>query len=165
MRSRLRKFILTTHIVFSVGWLGAVVAYLVLALTGLNSQDIKIVNAVYLSMELIGWRAIVPLCLAAFLSGVIQALVTPWGLFRHFWIVTKLGLTAISTFILLKHMPTVSRMASMVQDAQSSSADFGIIPKQLVIHAGGGLLVLLVITVISVYKPWGMTSYGRRKQK
>jgi hypothetical protein len=31
-------------------------------------------------------------------------------------------------------------------------------------HAGGGLLVLLVVTVLNVYKPQGMTPYGWRKQ-
>jgi len=33
-----------------------------------------------------------------------------------------------------------------------------------VVHAGGGLLVLLVPMILSVYKPRGMTRYGRRKQ-
>jgi hypothetical protein len=33
-----------------------------------------------------------------------------------------------------------------------------------VIHSGGGLLVLLVNTTLSVYKPWGRTRYGLRKQ-
>ena len=45
-----------------------------------------------------------------------------------------------------------------------SASDFRALRIQLVIHAGGGLLVLLTATVLSVYKPWGMTPYGRRKQ-
>ncbi len=39
MTPSLRKFTLTTHVTFSVGWLGAVVAYLALALAGLTSKD------------------------------------------------------------------------------------------------------------------------------
>lgn len=35
---------------------------------------------------------------------------------------------------------------------------------QLVANAGAALLVLLVATTLSVYKPGGMTPYGRRKQ-
>jgi hypothetical protein len=31
-------------------------------------------------------------------------------------------------------------------------------------HAGGGLLVPLVIAVLNVYKPQGLTPYGWRKQ-
>lgn len=33
------------------------------------------------------------------------------------------------------------------------------------VHATGGLLVLLVITALSVYKPSGLTRYGQRKQQ
>jgi hypothetical protein len=33
---------------------------------------------------------------------------------------------------------------------------------ELLVHAGGGLVVLLIITVLSVFKPWGKTPYGRR---
>jgi hypothetical protein len=34
-----------------------------------------------------------------------------------------------------------------------------------VLHAGGGLLVLLVAATLGVYKPRGMTPYGVRKQR
>jgi hypothetical protein len=67
-------------------------------------------------------------------------------LFRHYWILAKLLLTAVATGVLLVHMPTVSRMSGIVSE---------------VVHAGGGLLVLLTTTTLSVYKPWGMTRYGR----
>jgi hypothetical protein len=32
------------------------------------------------------------------------------------------------------------------------------------VHAAGGILVLLVITTLSVFKPWGKTSYGLRRE-
>jgi len=63
-----RKMALTAHIVFSVGWLGAIVPYLALAIAGLTSRDISMARAAYLSMELIGWFVIAPLSLAALLS-------------------------------------------------------------------------------------------------
>jgi hypothetical protein len=44
-----------------------------------------------------------------------------------------------------------------------SSADLGRPRMELVVHAAGGLLVLLVITMLSVFKPWGLTPYGRHK--
>ena len=43
------------------------------------------------------------------------------------------------------------------------SAAVGGLPGE-VVHAGGGLLVLLVIQVLNVYKPRGLTPYGWRKQ-
>src|SRR5918995_5360281 len=104
------KFGLTAHITFSVGWLGAVVAYLALAVAGLTVHDVQMVRAAYLSMELIGWFVIVPFSLAALLTGLVQSLGTQWGLFRHYWILVKFLLTAGATIVLLWHMQAVSRM-------------------------------------------------------
>ncbi len=158
-----RKMALIGHIVFSVGWLGAIVPYLALAIAGLTSRDISMARAAYLSMELIGWFVIVPLSLAALLSGLVQSLGTPWGLFRHWWIVAKLVLTAIATGVLLVHMQAVSRMSRIAAEATWSGADFQALRIQLVVHAAGGLVVLLTITALSVFKPRGMTSYGRSR--
>lgn len=159
----LRKLGLTAHVTFSVGWLGAVVPYLALAIAGLTSQDTQIVRAAYISNGLIGWFVIVPLSLAALLSGLIQSLGTPWGLFRHWWILAKLVLTAAATAILLTHMQTVTRMAGIAADTALGTADFRAVRIQLIVHAAGGLLVLLAVAALSVFKPWGMTPYGKRK--
>jgi hypothetical protein len=164
MTPRLRKLALTAHVTCSVGWLGAVVAYLALAIAGLTRQDAQVVRAAYLAMELIGWFVIVPCSLAALLTGLVQSLGTEWGLFRHYWILVKLLLTLGGTLILLVHMRRVSHMAGIAVDTTLTSADFGLLRVQLVVHAGGGLVVLLAATALSVYKPWGRTRYGRRQQ-
>jgi len=158
MTPRLRKIVLVTHIVFSVGWLGAIVPYLALAVAGLNG-DAQTMRATYLSMEMIGWYVIVPFSLAAMLSGVVQALGTQWGLFRHWWVSMKFLLTIASVVILLKHMQDVSGVARVVKENAAVNINFG--PE--LIHAGGGLLVLLAITILSVFKPWGLTPYGRSR--
>jgi hypothetical protein len=153
--------VLTAHITSSVGWLGAVVAYLALAVAALTSQDAQTVRAAWIAMELTGWFVIVPLALASVLIGVVNALGTPWGLFRHYWVLAKFLLTILATIILLLHMPTVSYFAGVA--AETDSVSLGGLRSEL-IHAGGGLLLLLVATVLSVYKPRGMTPYGRCKQ-
>jgi hypothetical protein len=79
-----RKLMLTAHITFSMGWLGAVAVFLALAITGLTSHDAPLVRAAYLAMGLSGWLVIVPSSFAALLTGVLQALGTPWGLFKHY---------------------------------------------------------------------------------
>jgi hypothetical protein len=164
MTPRLQEFALTAHITFSVGWLGAVIAYLALAIAGLTVHDAQMVRAAYLSMELIGWFVIVPFSLAALLTGLVQSLGTQWGLFRHYWILVKFLLTTGATVVLLRHMQTASRMSGVAAETPLSSADFRALRIQLVVHAAGGLLVLLAATTLSVHKPWGMTPYGRRKQ-
>ncbi len=161
MPSGLRKFALTAHVTSSVGWIGAVVAYLALGVAAVTSRDAQTVRAAWIAMEVTGWFAIVPLALAALLTGLVMSLGTPWGLFRHYWVVITLVLTGLATGVLLLHMPTVSALADMARAADD--ADLGRLGGDLV-HAGGGLLVLLVITVLNVYKPRGMTPYGWRKQ-
>lgn len=159
MPSRLRKLTLTAHIVFSVGWLGAIVPYLALAIAGVASHDTQMPRAAFCSMEVIGWFVIVPFSLAALLSGLVQSLGTQWGLIRHWWVVVKFLLTSVAIVVLLRHMQDVSRVSRLAKDTMFSNADF----RPELIHAAGGLLVVLAITMLSVFKPWGMTPYGLRK--
>jgi len=161
MNPGLRRFALTTHVTFSVGWLGAVVAYLTLAIAALSSIDAQIVRASWIAMKLTGWFAIVPLAVAAFLTGLIMSLGTAWGLFRHYWVLFKLLLTVFATTILLLHMPTVSYLAGIA--TKTNDADLGGLPSEL-LHPGAGLFMLLVITILAVYKPRGLTPYGWRKR-
>ena len=162
MTPGLRKLALIVHLTASVGWIGAVIAYLALSVSAASSQDIQTVRAAWIAMELTGWSAIVPLALAALLTGLVMSLGTPWGLFRHYWVLISLVLTVLSTWILLAHMRTVSAMADMARTADS--ADLGGHGGDI-LHAGGGLVVLLAITVLNVYKPRGLTPYGWRKRQ
>ena len=161
MTPGLRRFVLTAHVASSVGWLGAVVAYLALAVAALTNQDAQTVRAAWIAMGLTGRFVIVPLSLASLLIGLIQSLSTPWGLFRHYWVLVKFLLTVFATVILLLLMPTVSHFASVAVETDNANLD-GLWGELL--HAGGGLLVLLVNTTLSVYQPGSMTRYGRRKQ-
>jgi hypothetical protein len=161
MAPGLRKFALTAHLTFSVGFIGAAVAYLALGVSAVTSEDAQTVHAAWIAMELIGWYVIVPLSLASLLTGLVMALGTPWGLFRHYWVLITFVLTIFATVILLLHMASVSALADVAREADG--ATLGRLGGDL-LHAGGGLLVLLVITVLNVYKPRGMTPYGWRKQ-
>lgn len=162
MSPALRKFALVAHVVVSVGWVGAVVAYLALGIAAVTSRDAQTVRAAWIGMDLIGWLALVPLALAALVTGMVISLGTPWGLFRHYWVLISLALTAFATLILVLHMPSVRAIANMTRGANDTA--LGGHGGDLV-HAGGGLLVLLVVTALNVYKPRGMTAYGWRKQR
>lgn len=164
MTAALRKLALTAHITSSVGWLGAVAAFLALAIAGVSSPDPAIVRAAYLTMHLTTWFVIVPFCLASFLTGVVESLGTPWGLFRHYWVVTKLLLTVLATAILLLHTQPIDRIAEVAAQTDLGNADLQQLRMQLIGDASAALFVLLMTTTLSVYKPWGMTPYGLRKQ-
>ena len=165
MTPGVRKFALTAHVTASVGWLGAVAAFLALAIAGLTSEDPQRVRAAYLSMELTGWYVIVPLSLASLVTGLIQSLGTVWGLFRHYWIVIKLLINVFASVLLLVHMSPTTYLAGVAAAAALSATDYQRLRVQLVADAGAAVVILLVATVLSVYKPRGLTAYGRRKQR
>jgi hypothetical protein len=162
MKPGVRKFALATHLAFSVGWIGAVVAYLALGVAAVTSPAVQTVRAAWIAMELIGWYVIVPLALASLLTGLIVAFGTKWGLFRHYWVLFSFALTIFATVVLFLHMPTVSVTADVAQEAQGAALE-GLGGDLL--HPGIGLVVLLVIQTLNVYKPQGMTRYGWRRQQ
>jgi len=83
-------------------------------------------------------------------------------LFRHYWVLISFVLTIFSVAILLLHMPTVSAMADIAQEADGATlATLG----GDLLHPGVGLVILLVIETLNVYKPAGMTRYGWRRQQ
>lgn len=164
MTRGLRKFVLTAHVTFAVGWLGAVAGFLALAIAGLTSQDAQAVRAAYLAMELITRFVIVPFSFVPLLlTGPLLSLGTPWGLFRHYWIVAKLLINIFSTLILLVHMRPISYLSRVAAEGTLSRADRSL-QIQMVVAAVAALVALLVATALAVYKPRGLTPYGWRKQ-
>ena len=161
MTAGVRKFALTTHVTSSLGWFGAVAAFLSLAIGGLFSENAQTVRAAYLSMDFITWAVVVPLSIATLATGLIQSLGTPWGLFRYYWVTAKLGLTVLATIILLVHTQPIGRVAAFAAERALDSGDLRQLRIQLVADAGAALIALVVATTLSVYKPWGLTTYGR----
>lgn len=158
MTPTLRKLTITAHVTFSVGWLGAVAAFLVLSIAGLASHDAEVVRGAYLSMDLISRFVIIPMCLAALATGLLQALGTPWGLFRYYWIVIKFGLAIFATIALLIHqfavMAVAARRVSGAAAETLFSAEFGPLKTKLV-RAPSLSIVLLLVS-----RHWACTSRG-----
>jgi hypothetical protein len=163
MTPTLRRLVLTAHVAASVGWLGAVAAFLGLGVVGLTSQSASTVRGVYLVMEPAAWLVLVPLAIASLLTGLLQSVATTWGLFRHYWVVFKLLINLGSTVFLLLYMTTFSLMADVAADP---SAELGEVRSASpVLHAGLALVLLLVATTLAISKPRGLTPYGQRKRE
>lgn len=156
-----RKLALTAHVTSSVGWIGAVAVFLALGVVGLTSEDAGTVRGTYLVMEPAAWFVLVPLAVASLLTGLVQSLVSQWGLFRHYWVVFKLLINVVTTFVLLLYMETFHFMADVAADPD---ADLAVVRNASpLLHATLALLLLLVAATLAVYKPRGMTPYGQRK--
>ena len=162
----LRKAALTAHVTSSVGWLGSVVAFLALAVAGVTSRDDQTVRAVYLAMEVLGWAVLVPLAVASMVTGLMQSLGTPWGLFRHYWVLVKLAMTGLATAVLLLYTTTLTYLADVAADPAAVGDQSRALPSvSPVLHSGAALIVLLIAAALSVFKPRGLTPYGWRKQQ
>ncbi len=164
MPPRVRKFALATHLTSSVGWIGAVVAYLALDLTVAASQDPQLVRAAWQAMGLVVSSTIVPLALGSLLTGIVMSVGTKWGLFRHWWVLISLLLTILANLVLLMESALVSRMAAVAADPATPDEQLLAIPPTL-LHSIGGLVLLLGVQALNIYKPQGLTPYGWRRQQ
>lgn len=153
-----RKIALLAHVTSSVGWFGAVIAFLALATIGIRGAGGEgPIRSVYVAMAAVGWFVIVPFSLASLATGLVQSLGTQWGLFRHYWVMAKLLITVGASLLLLLHMQVVSTVA---QAASSGSLDVDHLrdPRmQLVADAGAASIVLLIAIGLSIFKPQGRT--------
>jgi len=158
-----RKLMLAVHLTSSVGWLGLLVAYIVLDLTVATNSDPQLVRAAWIGMGLVTSSAIVPFAAASLLTGLTIAAGTRWGLFRHWWVLISLLLTVFALLVLLSEAGVVARSASIAADPATAPESLLALPSTLP-HSLGGLVVLLAIQTLNVYKPRGLTPYGWRKE-
>ncbi len=164
LSGRPRKLVRATHIAFSVGWLGLVVAMLTLGVTAATAADPGFAVACYAMMERLGGPVIPIFAVATLVTGIALSVATPWRLFDHWWVVVKLAL-ALAVIV-----TGAALTGDWVQQAVAqASAPHAIDrftrgwPAWLLVGASVLHLVLLwAATIISVDKPWGRTGRGRR---
>ena len=159
----LRKLGLLAHITTSVGWFGGVLGFLALAIVAMTGSEVEAVRAAYLGMDWTLRYAIVPLAVASLAIGIVQSLMSPWGLVRYWWVVVKLVLPIGATLVLLQYTQTMTHLVQAAAGAATVN-DLRGLAFSPVLHAGAGAAVLLAANVLSVYKPRGLTPYGWRWQ-
>jgi hypothetical protein len=158
----IRRLLLALHLGCSIGWIGAVCAYLALAFAVPATDDPQVLRAAWIGMDLVGWCAIVPLAAGALVTGIVMGAVTKWGLLRHYWVVISLAGTVVLTAVLAFHMPDVSAQADI---ARAADGEHLLAMGSDIAHAVIGLVLLLGILVLNIYKPKGLTRYGWRKER
>lgn len=163
MSPGLRKFALIAHVVASVGWLGAVAAFLALAIVGVTSDDAKVVRGVYLVMEPTAGYILLPLAIASLVTGAAMSVGTEWGLVRHYWVIFKLLINLVATIILLVYMQTFELMAQAAADPRVRLD--AVRNPSPILHATLALVGLVLATVLAIYKPQGATRYARRQAR
>jgi cytochrome bd-type quinol oxidase subunit 2 len=158
---RSRRSLLIVHIAVSVGWMGAILAYVAINAPLVLGADEPLQRAAYVLMPVVMRLALIPLAVATVITGVALSLGTKWRLFEYYWVVVSLAVTVVAAVVLVLHVPAVDALAAVASQPRS---DISVLGNDLV-HALGGLIVLTVPLVLNVVKPKGLTRYGWRRQQ
>jgi hypothetical protein len=87
-------------------------------------------------------------------------MLTPWGLIRHYWVLLKLVLTSIATFLLIEHITPADILSNAAAPGTLSAHDR--VRTQILAYACGGLVVVATSMTLGVFKPRGLTRPGHR---
>jgi hypothetical protein len=162
---RRKRVLYVTHVVCSVGWIGLEASLLALGATGLTTHNPDVLRAVYIALGRLGLLLIAPFSLGALITGVALSLRTRWGLVKHWWVVVKLVITVVMTIAsniaLNFRLQDAARRVSKLPLASLNGAQVGGVRSLVIASGTAAFILLLVATVLSVYKPWGPV--GRRR--
>lgn len=145
-----RRPLLTIHVAASVSLLGAALVILALGVTGIGGADAR---TVYPATSVVESWLVVPLAIIALATGLLQALLTEWGLTRYWWPSVKLAITAMLTalalFVLAPGLASAAHAAMASPAGSISDAQRLRIP----VFPGIATVLLMVNVVLGLYKP------------
>ncbi|MEU8609898.1 hypothetical protein AB0C29_18100 [Actinoplanes sp. NPDC048791] len=157
-----RRFFLALHVGFSVAWLGLSLSMTALSLIGLSADDPALRHHAYRVMHIFDLGVVIPIVLLSLLSGLVVALLTKWGLTRHWWVLSK--------FVIALSIPLAAGFAQerWITELIERTADPAVQPGgsgvRLVVCMVVYVVLLATATALSVYKPGGMTPWAKRKR-
>lgn len=156
---KMRKTLLVLHVATSVGSIGAVASFFVVAIMGLQGHV-----DIYSAASSIALYCVLPLTVLALVVGIVQSLISPWGLFEHYWVEVKLVATAIVVGALCAQLGNIVWLAELSPSALLEPAAMQA-KMSLVVHSAAGLVPIMLAVILSVIKPKGLTRYGWSKRR
>lgn len=144
-----RKAILTTHIVVSVGLLGDSAGFLAVAIRGATTDDPALARSSYELLRMFSYVFGIPLSFAALVTGIILGLGTTWGVFRSPWVTAKLIL--IVTVIAVGALAIDPALGAMLHGDGGGES-------RLIIASAYDTAALTLATGLAVFKPGGRSS-------
>lgn len=149
---RWRKLLLMVHLVATIGWLGADLVLLALGISGVRGSDPQ---TVYPAARLVGAWLVAPLAVVSLGTGLVQGLLTPWGLLGHWWVAIKFTLTVVMTglvfFLLVPKLGRAADAATGLTPHPLADAE----RMQLAVAPTVACTLLVLNVILSVYKPFG----------
>lgn len=150
MQKSARTLLVWLHVVTSVGWLSQAVALLALLLYGMNTGDVS----AFRMARVLDHHVLAFMGAASAFSGMMLSATTPWGYFRHWWVLAKFAITIAQLYIGI----------FILSDLLAEAADGHVTPWMPV---GTGLMIsgFAFQTWLSVAKPWRRTPWTDQKVK
>jgi hypothetical protein len=153
-----RKALLAVHVIVAVGWFGLDLCLLVLAVTGAVTGDPLLRRAAYLALGQLGGTLIIPVSVAALVTGITLAAGTRWGLVKYRWVLVSLLLTTpMTAAVIFALLPLLQGAAHAAATHTSAAAAVGGERFSVIIASSAEMAVLITIAVINIVKPWGRT--------
>jgi hypothetical protein len=145
------------HYSTSVGWLGVGLSQLTLNLLALGTDDPALRHAAHQIAHAFDRYLLIALALGSFVSGILLASRTKWGLVRYWWVAVKLALTvAMLVFTPIWMGGWIGTAVELSGDpAATADPAYRAVRDQLTVGSVSLVLTLLCITVVSVVRPWG----------
>lgn len=158
-RARLRKSLLTLHVVTAVGLLGSVAGLLVAAIRAATRDDLVDAHAIYELMAILPFTLGIPCSFLALGSGVVLGLTSRWGLVRHWWVTAKLALLGATILLgALAVGPTVDTLVDGTASAGAVDRDGA---WRLVVVLATQLAMVLTAVILAIFRPGGRTPWAR----
>jgi len=145
-----RKLLLTVHVAATVSVLGMDLVLLALGISSMGGADPR---TIYPAAQLVSARLVAPLAILSLGTGLLLAVLTPWGILRYWWVTIKLAITVVLTSaVLFVLIPRLGAAANVVT---------GPVPRLLTVAERLPLVVapavastlLALAVILAIFKP------------
>jgi hypothetical protein len=158
-----RKWLLVLHAISGIGWMGADIALFLLLLNARTTVNATEAISYYTAVGLIVRITIPPLCLGMLGTGLLLGWGTSWGLMHHWWVFIKLILAlGMTVLVFVALVPAIQSMPALagLATAEAVRERLGPLTIQLMFPPIVSFILLGVATVLSIFKPRGLTPWS-----
>jgi hypothetical protein len=153
MKRRARQFLVFLHVVTSVGWMGQALAMCALVSVGTAARDPATRHGAYAMAHVIDTHVLVHLANASAFTGLMLAALTPWGYFRHWWVLVKFAITISQLYLGIFVLSPRLAMAADGAAGETGGAGGLVVGSALMASA------IAFQAWVSVTKPWPRTPW------
>ena len=154
-----RSLLLGFHVLFAAAWMGGVAALILVSVVGRRPAGGEALALARDALQWIDWVVIIPSCLGSLATGLLFAVLTPWGFFRYTWITVKWVLTVamilFGIFFLGPWVDGTARLAEERGAAALGDAVYRTAAGRVVVFSVVQAALLVFMLFLSTLKPFG----------